>query len=181
MRRGLTILELLVVMGITAMLSALVISYGFVGREQTALSIETVKIAQVIARAKSLSVSTLIPESGGGEVCGYGVRFDAAAGRYVLVGFRPDPNCSMLGEPADTFEVERFSLSILLEVGNSVGVIPNDQISSIYFLPPDPVVYSSQWAPGSFAGHQGGKIYLKTKSGGSAKEISVNGSGQISF
>ena len=57
-RKGFTLIEILIVLAITAVLSGLAIVYTHVGQNQISLSIEESKIAQLILEAKELSIAT---------------------------------------------------------------------------------------------------------------------------
>ncbi len=98
--KGFTIIELLVVLGISAMLTAIAIVYTGVARNETALKVEAAKVAGFIFRAKDLSLATYgtLTPAGTPKICGYGVLFNlaASAGRpantYSLFAYEPNPS-----------------------------------------------------------------------------------------
>ena len=55
---GFTLIEVLIVIAISAMLAGIAIGYSGVGRNQTALSVEETKISQFILQARTLAIAT---------------------------------------------------------------------------------------------------------------------------
>lgn len=185
MKKGFTLIEILVVIGITTILSGLLISYSSSSREQITVQIERAKLAQTILRAKSMAVSTF-NQSGaqGGVPCGYGVHFDY------------NPNSPTY----DTYNIFKYFVTPCSDITNGISVndsrayVPLDTYSLpqpmvkfgdtsqspdfIFFMPPDPATTlwqnSAQMPPGV-----DGIINLVTNS--QKSRITVNNSGQISF
>src|SRR5205823_134766 len=85
---GFTIVELLIVVAISAMLASIAIGYSSISRNQVALSVETAKVAESIIRAKSLAIATYASIPG---TCAYGVSVDIAQNRYSIFAFTPSP------------------------------------------------------------------------------------------
>lgn len=170
---GFTLIELLVVMGITALLSGLLILTTGVGRSHVLLSIEGAKIAQVVARARSLSVLTA---SDPVTPCGYGVHMRYAENAYAL--FRYDvPDCSAISfidrsNPAQYEELERFELQ-----GGIAFVRGSEPFDEIFFIPPDPKV--RLWSDGALA--EAAKIGLQSPGGRATLTLIINDAGQVDF
>jgi len=142
-RGGFTLLEILVVLAVTTFLTGMVLTYGARGRNQTSLYVEQAKLAQIILRAKSLSVATYnkpdIP-------CGYGVNVDYDANAYELFSYRP-ANCfdikatGIVKDVLNKYEVlERYALASGVKL-NRNSVDPNATLSTVFFLPPNPDTY----------------------------------------
>lgn len=170
-RRGYTILELLVVVGISALLSTLILTYGSGGRQQVAISIELTKVAQVISRAKSLAIATFNDPT----ACGYGVHFDYAAREYYLAAYEALPSCRAIASVSNIRRLEeRIRLPSEVEFGEGAA-----RAEDIFFVPPDPRTYSV--IGGGLFGNTAANIYLRTRDGVVTRTISVNPSGQINF
>ena len=63
---GFTLIEMLIVVAISAMLAAIAIGYSGVERDQTALSVEVTEISQFILQARSLAIATYGNAAGSG-------------------------------------------------------------------------------------------------------------------
>lgn len=174
MRKGFTLVEVLVVIGITTLLSGVILSYTSSSRDQVALYVEEAKLAQTISRAKSLAIATYghLPAP-----CGYGVRVYYGSNSYELFSYGADISCSELPSPLiedDMVEVVTYKLP------PNVRFRPHaqDAAGTIFFLPPDPT--TSIWQEGFNATSTDAKIYLTT-SQGTAAVVAVRSSGQITF
>ena len=140
--RGFTILELIVVIGVTVFLSSIVIAYSSANRERIALTVETAKIAQLISRQRSLAISTSdlgalplpsLPRSIA-RTCGYGISFlhHAVPRAYYVLTRYDDRVCKTdYGISAQ----QRFELDPLVDFDPSQGLL-----LEIAFLSPDPTV-----------------------------------------
>jgi len=183
-RSGFTLVELLVVAGITAFLAGMLLVYGSSGREQTTLYVEQAKIVQIIARAKSLAVSTLNRTS---APCGYGVAFHYGSSTYELFRYDIDGDCkdildptgfgitSQGGDPTIRYErLEGFVLpaEVVFESGNNSLVYA-------FFMPPDPStgVFTSAGTPPVPTA----SVVLKGRKGVDSLVVTVTRAGQISF
>ena len=133
--RGFTLIEILIVVAITSLLSAYLILYNGTNRQQVNLSVEQAKLSQVIFRAKSLAVATA---TGGGLVCGYGVYLDYAKSSYAIFRYT-QPSCNSISaiDPADSAhytQVDSATLAsplILAKIGNT-------NLGIVFFKPPNP-------------------------------------------
>jgi prepilin-type N-terminal cleavage/methylation domain-containing protein len=169
-RRGYTIIELLVVVAITALLAGFVFSIGGNGRQQLTLMVERAKIAQVIFRARSLAISTYnqpVPP------CAYGVHFDYGHGTYALNSYTGTPCSSISNVSGVSTPVETYKLGAGVVYGTG-----SSPLSDILFFPPDPatLVFINAGATSSEA-----SVYLSTSDGSGGSSIDVSSAGQITF
>ncbi|HEY4499943.1 MAG TPA: prepilin-type N-terminal cleavage/methylation domain-containing protein [Candidatus Paceibacterota bacterium] len=127
---GFTLVEVLVTLSITLILTTVMITYSRSGEQQILLFKEQAKIINVISRAKSLALQTF---QSGANFCGYGVHFNAD-GTFIL--FRDVANdCAasdnVYSGPAE--QVESYKLDARVRF-SQVGFF------DIIFIPPDPQV-----------------------------------------
>lgn len=130
MNRAFTLIEVLVTLSITLILTTVMIAYSRSGEQQILLFKEQAKIINVISRAKSLALQTF---QSGATFCGYGVHFDVE-GTFIL--FRDTANeCAasdyVYSGPAE--RVESYQLDARVRF-SQVGIF------DIVFIPPDPQV-----------------------------------------
>jgi type II secretory pathway pseudopilin PulG len=165
---GFTLVELLVVIGITVLLSGFLLAYSGTSRSQVSLSIERAKLTQMILRAKSLAIETY-----GSAGCCYGVRILDAT-RYALVSYGvADCSAIISVDPAGTNTMETYTLSSNLSFdNNSVNFL-------VLFIPPDPrtVIMSGG------AVVQEGTVTMRATNGGTASNVvvTVGAAGQVSY
>lgn len=198
--KGFTLLELLIVVAISAMVSSLALVYSSIGRNEIALTVETSKIAQVILQAKNLALSTYNINP---QTCGFGVSFNIAAQTYSIFAYTPTnhppehgiaPPCpdDSLASTSPIFADEMLEYSegtwkipvsqgVKLENGSA-----GDTLQTVLFYPPAPSIYISRQGGGGVFLNQSvqdvtSNVYLATVDGKATAEISVNGAGQINF
>ncbi len=180
---GFTLIEVLVVVAITALVSSYVLTYTSVGRSQVLLEFEQQKIAGFIFRAKSLAIATyngLVPSR-----CGYGFAVDYGARYYSVFSYVPPPalpggapNCRSI----DTID-ERYMFFVSSSSIPSSIVLRNNFSDSLYrvlFVPPLPRVLISTDPSGAVTS-DGGKVYIETGDGRAQRAITVSPAGQIDF
>lgn len=180
-RSGFTLVEVIVVLAVTTMLSALILVYNASTRETLRLFTEKARVAQLILRSKSLALSTY---AGGNGLCGYGVHFDRGANRYELVAYRP-ADCrdrSRVDTEAsfDVVEQSSFDLPPTLDFGAPQGTGGRDEASYVIFIPPDPTVLVAQ-EDGSLASQGVGVIDLYIKGRTTGAMVVVNAAGQVTY
>ena len=99
MRSGFTLAEVLVVMGITIVLTSLAMAYGRGSESRLALTTEQVNVAVAVNRAKSLTLGRMkMPDTPPGwDVCAFGVHFDPTTIPHRFIIFQdiePEGSCS---------------------------------------------------------------------------------------
>ena len=207
-KSGFTLIEILIVLAITAMLSSLAIVYTHVGQNQISLSIEESKVAQLILEAKELSIATYSSNS---ATCAYGVKFDyansAASSTYSLFAYNAAatsplyggrqicPSIASTSAAIDTSAIQPYQ-SGSWQVNTAQGVKLNgyaasDTIQYVLFYPPDPCmlvgiegqtflqsICSSAFP---YTDPPTAYVYLSTTDGSMSRTITVNPVGQVSL
>ncbi len=168
-RSAFTLVEMLVVIGITTLLAAMAIGYSRVGQNADALSVETAKVAQVILQARELALATYTGGAGG-AACAYGVQFHYGGGTtgdgtYSLFAYTPPKtasgHCPSLASstayglgtnPTLAYEqvyaegswnmpvAQGVTLLPPASAGLAPGCDPTTMLGAILFYPPDPAV-----------------------------------------
>lgn len=165
MRKGFTLIELVVVVAITVYLSTLFIFYNSSNRQSIAVSVDTAKIAQLLLRAKSLAVASYAKTA---NVCGYGVRIDRTTGAYTMSPY----SLSDCKTP-----VSASSTKGVIDKANVKFISCSGAADDVIFFPPDPTV--AIWSGGATTTE--GSICLQSLNGKNNATITVNSVGQVSF
>jgi prepilin-type N-terminal cleavage/methylation domain-containing protein len=177
--RGFTLVEVLVVIAITALLAGLILTYSSQSRDQVALFVEQAKLAQTFARAKSLTVS-IYTQNPADSPCGYGVSMDYADNTYTLFAYDPDEDvntCRNIQTLNDLFQTEIITERL---PGNLVLAEPDaESVGGLLFLPPNPE--TNIWIEGQNSTSTEGRVRLESRSGEDAVEVTVTSAGQITF
>lgn len=192
--KGFTLIEILVVLAITALLSGIAIVYSHQGQNQVSLSIEESKVAQLILEARELSIATYSMNS---ATCAYGVHFDFSKQPYTYSLFAYNSAvktgsrfiCPSLASSTvvTTGDMVQYLGGSSWQVHTASGVVLKSSgsagptIQDILFYPPDPFTLIStdgktfQYpAPTAY-------VYLSTTDGTAARTITVNPEGQVSL
>ena len=168
-RAGFTLVEILIVIGITAVLSSMVLTYTSASRDQVALYVEQAKLAQTISRAKSLAITTYNDPNGEEDSipCGYGVHFDYDAGEYLLFSYDA-ANCTITStlDPQAMTVISTAELSIAMHFSEDA----EDPIQDILFIPPDPKTWI--WQLSALTTSTSGRVYLETAKGAASVAVS---------
>lgn len=188
-RAGFTLIEVLIVIAISTMLSALVITYSSVSRNDVSVSVEAAKISQTIFQAKTLAIATYANSS---SSCGYGVSFDYTAGTYSIFAYDPSgvppspcPNDTTI-ESISPDEMVKYS-DMTWKVPVAKGVLlkqKDDSVALVLFYPPDPKVFISRDDGSTFTdtSNPSSNIYLAAVGNAAFTEVvSVNLAGQITL
>jgi len=200
-RAAFTLVEMLVVIGITTIVSVAAIVYSTAGQNEVALTVETAKIAQLVLQARELALDTY---RGTNSACAYGVHFDLSGQTYSLFAYTPGtPRCPAVETVASSIlDVSKAGgvvsayapSSWQLPVANGVMLIrPGDVnipsacvnvMTDVLFYPPAPATlvalagngeqFSSPAPPAS-------TICLRTDDGKNTAVITVTPAGQVSF
>lgn len=178
---GFTLLEILVVLGITTFLTGMVLTYGSRGRNQTAVYVEQAKLAQIILRAKSLSVATYnkpdIP-------CGYGVSVDYITNSYELFSYKPldcfeIKDTGIVEDEFNNYEViEKYPVATGVKLYESMEGLKLT-LSTVFFLPPNPDTYI--WADGVGFTKDPAIIRIGSVDGSLYMPIQVTAGGQVGY
>lgn len=182
-RAGFTLIEVLIVIAISAMLSAMVIIYGSVGRNTITLSEETAKISHFLFQAKELAASGYAPST---SVCGYGVFFDYANNEYSLFAYEPG---GLQCPDAASISISSFNDSEMSPYSDSTWKVPvkpgvhfqqGSGDAVVLFYPPDPTTLISTNDGTFWSDNQpSSSIKFVTADGQTTSTITVNSVGQI--
>lgn len=204
--KGFTLIEILIVLAITAVLSGLAIVYTHVGQNQISLSIEESKVAQLILEAKELSIATYSSNS---DTCAYGVAFDYTSSTYSLFAYNAAAtsseydnravcpslaSTSVAFQPAAVSEYQSGSWQVHTAQGVQLvdGGTPSDTIQYVLFYPPDPCtmiglvngptgVLQSNCSSLAGAPPSAAYVYLSTVDGSASRMVTINPAGQVSL
>lgn len=163
MKRGFTLVELLVVIGILSLLSATLILYSRAGERQITVFRDQARVISSLTRAKSLAVATF---GQSGVPCGYGVSF--AAPRTFLIFKDVAADCQSTDNrysgPAELVEEFQLDANLMFEALT---------LSDVIFIPPEPKIIITP-------AQEQAVITIMTNDGGSSATIKINNAGQIS-
>lgn len=186
LKDGFSLIEMLVVMSITLVLSAILIGYSREAGRQLLLISSQAKVVNLISRAKSLSVATFIdtnglPASGESKICGYGVHVDKELGQVFI--FRDlAVDCSdsasssyrVFSEGSDEKlqgTLDLFSLPDTIQFGTATDTT----LINVLFIPPDPTIIINKGAS------QLAQVTLQSSKGGNLNfVVKIDDAGKIS-
>ncbi len=146
--KGFTLIEMITVLGVTALLSGLLLVYSRQG-ENFGLVLRTrTKVISDINRAKNLAIAT--KDWNGKQTCGYGVYFDQDNNNYIIFADTSDDckKSNHLYVANNVINNVTGNVADNVADNNVVEIIPLDKfeyissdISQVFFLPPDPTIY----------------------------------------
>ena len=138
MNRSFTLIETIVVIGIIALLTALILPNYRVGQRQFALQRSAHKLSQDLRRAQEMAMSAALSEETGGEVPegGYGIQLEET-NTYILFG---DKNSNHSYDSGSDYWIEAPEIEKEVTIKNFQ--VPGDERDKITvtFVPPDPQV-----------------------------------------
>lgn len=179
-RKGFTLIELIVVLGITALLSSILISYNSISRQQLAFYAERIKFVETIFRAKSLALSPYT-QSSGGDSCGYGIHVDYEAESYSL--FRYNKPQGVNCQDINSIDIGSENIISTVGINKNVKFINSGngtaRYDDILFVPPDPITLLS--SDGVTINNSSISVNIHTQDGSLSAVISVNSAGLINF
>lgn len=174
--KGFTIAELLVVLGITAILFSSLVFYSRSAERQLILFKEQMKIITALQKAKSLAI---VAFSESQTACGYGVNFDRANNKMNIFREQPASGGSGSCSTRDNIYTSVDELYEEIKLDNRTirfgNLINSDGgfFSDIVFISPEPLTViddsSSEFAT----------IEITDISGANQKVVKVTDSGQI--
>ena len=163
MNKGFTIIEMLVIIGILSLISAILIINIHTGGQQVILFREQAKIVSILSRAKSLSVATFGKT---GVPCGYGVHFEAPSTFLIFKDLADNCQASDQKYSGAAEIYESFQLDPVLEFDTL-------SLSDVIFIPPDPSVIITP-------SQDEATVVIKAIKSGTSATIKINSAGQIS-
>lgn len=162
---GFTLIEVLVILGVTTFLMSILILYSRVGERQILLLRERARLVNTILRSKALAIQTFQQPK---EVCGYGVHFET--NRYILFKdvkdaaadcATSDKKYSGSAEDVEIFQPENLKLTDLT-------------VTDILFIPPDPATLLIPVQTETV-------ITIATLDSSASVKIKVNNAGQVTM
>ncbi len=191
-RRGMTLVEIGVVLAVLIILSGILVTSQSVARDQLAMIHDSAIVSGLLYRAKSMtlqrfSATNAVSER---EVCAFGVHFDAASQQALLFGDVAGLNglCKVRGVyqgnryydsaediafPDDGSYVPDPRIQFSLKDGDTSS--PNE--FDVLFIPPDPIPTSTDSVGTAFLFPL--EIQLSLKQGTLISKIGITESGQI--
>ncbi|PIU98421.1 hypothetical protein COS61_01515 [Candidatus Wolfebacteria bacterium CG03_land_8_20_14_0_80_40_12] len=168
--KSFTTIEVLVVIGVTSLITGILIIYNRASERQIILFRERAKIVSVLFRAKSLSTVAF----GEAEVpCGYGAHFEQPR-TFLIFKDLPgeDDDCSATDKaytsanPSEIFESFELDKTVSFETLS---------FSDVLFIPPEPLVFITP----PQEGQSQATIIIKTVTGQGSASVKINSAGQI--
>jgi len=164
MNKGFTIIEMIVIIGILSLLSAILVVYIRAGENQIILFKEQAKIIGILSRAKSLGISTF---GRAGVPCGYGVHFETSGSFLIFKDLSGDCSDSDQKYSGSDEFYESFQLNPAVKFDTLT-------LSDVLFIPPDPSIVITP-------AQDEATIIIKPVGAESSAAIKINSAGQISI
>ena len=188
---GFTLVEILIVVVITAIISSFAIVYSQQGERQISLYVEEQKIVAYIDRARSLTVGLYNQGDPSSQpLCGYGVQINYANGKetYSIFGYQhpSGPASPKICEGVNAIDtslittdktaVSQSDVNVPVDPNVQLDGSPSDALQYVVFIAPAPrtiITTNGGGGPGS--------VHLKTPDGKSTVTITVSSAGQVDF
>ncbi len=182
-RWGFSLIEMLVVMSITLLLSAILIGYSRDAGRQLVLINGQAKVINIISRAKSLSVATFVDinglpaDSNAPKICGYGVHVDRELGQVFI--FRDlARDCSksdhVFNDKGDVPDVPLTSNLDVFSLPDATIQFGDITLTDVLFIPPDPTIIINNGAL------QSAQVTLQSKDKVLNALVKIDNAGKIS-
>lgn len=180
-KRGFTLVEMLVVTGIVAILSAMLAGYSRQSSRQLVLATTQANLLSIFSRAKFLSIETFFDEQAAQgasyRICGYGVRVDRNEGEVFIFQDRSPSEVGCPGNRAYdagndvelTGELNRFRFN-----QDRVVIGSGTTLQEVVFVPPDPETVIN--GP---PGDESATLVVESAEGFGSFSISINNAGQV--
>ncbi|KKU19686.1 MAG: hypothetical protein UX31_C0019G0013 [Candidatus Nomurabacteria bacterium GW2011_GWA1_46_11] len=142
-RKGFTLIEIVVVMGVVAVLSSLMLGYSQRNSKQVLLATSQAKLASIFARAKFLSIQSFFYSGPRNEIiCGHGVGIDTDTKKiFIFQDIIDEGPCS---KDLDDYELDAGDKILGGELNQlnlaDKGVNITTDSEYVIFIPPEPVV-----------------------------------------
>ena len=172
--KGFTLVEVLVTIGILAILLSTMVGITRTGDQQVLLSKEQSLLLVALNRAKASALQTFFQPN---HPCGYGIFIDIANSSYTLFQDQPTnpTDCSTANNtfdaPGEILTLGTTPQIYTLPPGVQFG--PATNVSSVIYIPPNPDVYINN---GTL---QVGIIMLQSINATAVRSIQINNAGQI--
>lgn len=176
--RAFTVLEVLVVVGLTVILMGVLVGYNRSIERHLILFQEQAKVLGILQKAKSLALGAYAPP--GVVVCAYGVFFSPSEHKMILFQDLPSPNCKETGtdykftasNPSEIMEEVRLDAVAV----RFSALLP---ISQVVYIPPYPTVkiWDVAAANGDLVSEL---ITIELLDGSASRSVRVTDFGQIS-
>lgn len=163
-KKGFTIIELVIVIGIISILSIIIIPSYHAGQNQFALQRSAHKLAQDLRKAQEMAMSS--NEISGKNPTGYGIDFKKSRSNYYILFANLNSNTQRDGSDQDLETIELESKIIISDLSPSNNF-------SILFSPPDPIT----WVNNSSS--KTAEITLSIQGTNETKIVRVNPAGLI--
>jgi prepilin-type N-terminal cleavage/methylation domain-containing protein len=178
--RGFTLIEVLVVISLTAILTGILLGYNRESGKQLLLTRDQAKLVNLITRSKYLSTSTFLEGAlpanpTDPKTCGYGVHVEKTSGEAFI--FKEVAlNCSSSDNRYSSGDVRLSGELNFVKLDSRVlQFAPTTTLNDVVFIPPDPLIVIN-----------GDKLVteavlaVETKDGLSKVLVKVNNAGRIS-
>ena len=139
-KSGFTLIEMIVVLGVTVVLTLMVISNIRFGVNKNDLKNSAGNLAEILSKARNMSASGQKTEAGTFPRGGYGVHFDTAEnGQYILFADNDGQGDFDIGEEIFTYKLDK---NVIIQSISPTNVL------DIVFLPPKPLICLNAACPG---------------------------------
>ena len=188
-KRGFTLVELLVVISVSVILTTMIIVYGRLGEEQLIVFKEQAKMIGVLNRAKGLATEKYVEStSDSEEICGYGIRFlkNVKPFKYQIFEDR-FPTCDTQGRPYaydigddvllpnESHELSNRIANLIIKDGFGAILVANNP--TIIFTAPN---LDAKITSDNGVGEINEFYFEITAIGGAKSIVRINNAGQIS-